>query len=551
MRRERRERSAPVALASAALFALVPVACGSSRAPATPAVDAGADGALADAGPFSSRGAPQSCADAARSRSYIGCDYYPTVVANNVWDIFDYAVIVANGQDQPVQITLTGPVGVSTGGTVPAGGLGKFYLPWVPPLKGEPFDECTSAKQLTTSVVALGGAYHLASTLPVSVFQFSALEYKGAGGSPKKDWSTCPGLRACNDPATGKAGTVFGCYSFSNDASLLLPKTAWTGTYRVAGPASVGTGANSLGSFFAITAGENGTTVTLKLPAGQSILPGGGVDGTTGTVTVHLDAGDVAQIAAPPGDGHDLSGTLVQGDKPIQIVSGAPCSVIGDPTVASCDHLEETVFPAETLGKRYVVAPPTSPHGNVVGHVVRFFGNVDGTTLTYVPSAPQGCPSTLAAGQIVECTGAVGQAFEVIGDHEFAVGTYMLSGLYQNPANTNPSLGDPSQSFAVAVEQYRAKYIFLAPEDYDENWADVIVPDGAVVTIDDAPLTAPVAPVGGGYGVARHRLARGQGVHTVSATKPVGLQIVGFGAYTSYHYPGGLELAPIAPPPIK
>ncbi|MFO0671164.1 MAG: hypothetical protein U0235_16310 [Polyangiaceae bacterium] len=46
-------------------------------------------------------------------------------------------------------------------------------------------------------------------------------------------------------------------------------------------------------------------------------------------------------------------------------------------------------------------------------------------------------------------------------------------------------------------------------------------------------------------------MARGQGVHTISSTKPVGLEVVGFGAYTSYHYPGGLELAPIAPAPIK
>ncbi len=550
MMRPRRERSWVVALVAAAPACLTFAACSSSRDTPVPVADAGADANGVDAA-FSSRGAPQSCADAARSRSYIGCDYWPTVVANNVWDIFDYAVIVANGQDQPVQITITGPVGVSTGGSVPAGGLGKFYLPWVPPLKGESFDECTSSRQLGSSVVALGGAYHLASTLPVSVFQFNALEYKGAGGSPKKDWSSCPGLRACNDPATGKAGTVFGCFSFSNDASLLLPQAAWTGTYRVAGQASMGTGANSLGSYIAVTASADATTVTVKLPPGQSILPGGGVEGTTDTVTVRLNAGDVAQLAAPPGDGHDLSGALVRADKPIQLISGTPCSVVGDPTVASCDHLEESVFPAETLGKHYVVAPPTSPHGNVVGHVVRFFGNVDGTALRYAPSAPPGCPATLSAGEVVECTGAVNQPFEVTGDHEFAVGTYMLSGLYQNPANTTPSVGDPSQSFAVAVEQYRAKYIFLAPEDYDENWADVIVPDGATLTIDGAPVAAPVQPIASGFGIVRHRLARGQGVHTISSTKPVGLEVVGFGAYTSYHYPGGLELAPIAPAPIK
>ena len=62
--------------------------------------------------------------------------------------------------------------------------------------------------------------------------------------------------------------------------------------------------------------------------------------------------------------------------------------------------LVSAVFPAETLGQHYVVTPPTSPLGNVVGHIVRIFGNVDGTTLTYSPSKPAGCPSTINAGQV-------------------------------------------------------------------------------------------------------------------------------------------------------
>src|ERR1700722_15135621 len=39
---------------------------------------------------------PTSCAEAAASKSYVGCDYWPTVLPNNVWSIFDYAVVVAN-----------------------------------------------------------------------------------------------------------------------------------------------------------------------------------------------------------------------------------------------------------------------------------------------------------------------------------------------------------------------------------------------------------------------------------------------------------------------
>jgi hypothetical protein len=35
----------------------------------------------------------------------------------------------------------------------------------------------------------------------------------------------------------------------------------------------------------------------------------------------------------------------------------------------------------------------------------------------------------------------------------------------------------------------------------------------------------------------------------LSASQAVGIQVVGYGSYTSYMYPGGLDLLRIAPPP--
>ncbi len=46
------------------------------------------------------------------------------------------------------------------------------------------------------------------------------------------------------------------------------------------------------------------------------------------------------------------------------------------------------------------------------------------------------------------------------------------------------------------------------------------------------------------------RLGAGQdGAHVVTSDQPIGIQIMGYGAYTSYQYPGGLSLQQIAPPP--
>ncbi|MER2605396.1 MAG: hypothetical protein ABTQ29_06170, partial [Siculibacillus sp.] len=60
--------------------------------------------------------------------------------------------------------------------------------------------------------------------MPVTVYQFNPLEYQAQRGPPGKDWSSCPG---------NQCGTA--CFSYSNDASLLLPSTALTANYRITG----------------------------------------------------------------------------------------------------------------------------------------------------------------------------------------------------------------------------------------------------------------------------------------------------------------------------
>jgi hypothetical protein len=185
-----------------------------------------------------------------------------------------------------------------------------------------------------------------------------------------------------------------------------------------------------------------------------------------------------------------------------------------------------------------------------VGHVVRIYGNVNGTHLTYSPAPPLGAPTTIDAGEAVEL-GLVHSDFEIRGDHEFAVGSFMPGGSMLD--QTGKGEGDPSQSFFAAVEQYRTKYVFLAPSDYDFSYADVVSPPGATLTLDGSPVTDTPSPIGGSsFGVVRIKLDAGNdGAHVLVASQPVGLQVVGYGLYTSYQVPGGLNLALIAPPPVQ
>src|SRR5580698_6785339 len=116
---------------------------------------------------------PQTCAQAAQAHSYIGCDYWPTVLANTVWDIFDFAVVVANAGQSSANVSITGPSGTNQTATVAPGQLVKMYLPWVPALKGPGADACGDSPPVS-SVLQAGGAFHLVSTAPVSVYQFNA-----------------------------------------------------------------------------------------------------------------------------------------------------------------------------------------------------------------------------------------------------------------------------------------------------------------------------------------------------------------------------------------
>ncbi len=143
--------------------------------------------------------------------------------------------------------------------------------------------------------------------------------------------------------------------------------------------------------------------------------------------------------------------------------------------------------------------------------------------------------------------------FLVQGDHEFAVYTIQKSGSVVDPGATLEAKGDPSLSSATAVEQFRKKYVFLGPDDYDMNFADIIAPANAKMTLDGTAVSATGTAIGStGYSVYRIKLSGGaMGAHTLDSDLPVGLQVIGYGSFTSYQYPGGVNLARIAAsPPI-
>jgi hypothetical protein len=286
---------------------------------------------------------------------------------------------------------------------------------------------------------------------------------------------------------------------------------------------------------------QNNTSVTLA--PSTSIVAGAGLAANGGTIT--LNQGDVVQITNPvPGSvsyGTDMSGSTVTANAPVEVFGGHACVYVPSGT-AACDHLEEVMFPQETLRTDYLVVPP-----NVTGytpkHFVRIIGTTAGTTLTYTP-AVAGAPAALGAGQVGVFETTTPFLVTANANHPILVANYMEGA---NNFGGGILAGDPAMSLAVASAQYRTSYTFTAPNNYQVNWATVIAPTNGTVTIDGVAVGGWTNIGASGYRFAYYQLCNGNcgsfsSNHAAAGSLPFGIQVYGYGSYTSYMYPGGLDL---------
>ncbi|MCW5803679.1 MAG: IgGFc-binding protein [Deltaproteobacteria bacterium] len=448
------------------------------------------------------------CAPQNLGNSYIGCEYFPTVTGNMVSANYNFAVAVANTSALDATVHVEGgALATPVTFTVAPNSVKVQTLPWHPALKlcmGASWSNCSGGVQ-ADGALAVKGAYHLRSSQPITVYQFNPLEYFL--------------------PAAGEN-------SFSNDASLLLPTNVWRNDYFTASWQNTA-GVNP--GLMAVTARFDGTQITI-LPKASTLASAGAPALTAGVPqVVTLNAGDVLEVATRTGD---LTGTRVMSDKPVQVIGGHYCANVPD-NIGFCDHIEESMFSIDSLGRRYVISAPavtTIPSGKV--HVVRIIATAPNTSVTYDP--PQaGAPTAIAnAGDFIEIPNTTA-SFVIEADQKVLVAQYMEG------QNAGGGTGDPAMALAVPVEQFRTSYLFHAPTNYESNYVDVTAPMGATVMLDGIPLGfTPIGTTGLGF-VRVFPLMGGpanDGNHGISGDMPFGISVYGYGQFTSYWYPGGLNL---------
>jgi hypothetical protein len=424
-----------------------------------------------------------------------------------------FAIVVSNPQAHDAHVVVTGPGGETINQTVMAGEVVPIRPQGAGVIPDESVDGTVQAKK----------AYEITSDLPIVAYQFNPLDNS---------------------------------FVFSNDASLLIPRTAFDTDYYVMSWPTLdrrnpAPGQDPYYGYLTVVAWQDNTQITVtptaavQASATQTTIAAG----TPTTFT--LGAFDVLQLEAS-GTG-DLTGTHIVSTNSTSfgVFGGHEAADFGESTPPDsthtrgpccADHLEEMLFPSSTWGKTFAIA--RSQQRLDEPDYIRIMGQMAGTAVTFTPA-----PSAMVAG---DCTNIGAGEFcdvKIQGDTEISsnnpilIGHLLESTIWQTSTGAAVGTGDPSLAIAVPTEQYRTSYTILVPNDYTANYLSISAAATGGVTVDGTAISLTAFPGGGTHRAARVPVAAGQ--HTIQCADGCGVLVYGWSDAVSYMFAGGLDLKQI------
>jgi hypothetical protein len=221
----------------------------------------------------------------------------------------------------------------------------------------------------------------------------------------------------------------------------------------------------------------------------------------------------------------------------VAVFVGHDCTNV-PPNRPACDHLEEQLFPNEAWGRDYVVSA-LRDRGTDEASVIRVVSQQAGNSITFDPPSTHP-PVTLNAGQLLEF--ATTSDFHITGTRAFLVTQYMIG--QGDPSVTTG--GDPATSQEIPSQQFRNSYDFYVPQTYTSNFINIVTGTGSTLTMDRTPVRGSSTTVGNW---TIYHLPINPGAHHIESAgqRPFGIKVYGIALYTSYMYPGGLDLQVITP----
>jgi hypothetical protein len=498
------------------------------------------------------------CAAAERTRGYLGCEFRALDLDNGIDGILtsaaqQYALVIANPSlleahvvVERVDASSSEPARLVTvlERAVGAGQVEVLELP-AQMLDGasDPHLNDGTHSALTRS------AYRVRSSIPVAAYQFNPLQ-----------------------PAD----------TFSEDASLLLPTSAWGDRYTVvAWPQTLGPVAPLLDgkqqrSFLTVVAGTEGARVTVTL--GPRVIRTVGCEafpiGRPGDrIEIELENMEVLNIETDA-RGADFSGTLVEGSNDIAVFVGAEMAdvpFLPPARVVAADHLEEQLLPDRALGSDFVLAPMpsrsralvqayTDPEDAPVDPVdepdwVRLVNAGDQTAhVTTTLDAPFDV-AELDPGELWEIR--LDHGTHIRSDEPLSV-IQLVSGQQLTGIPNELPGGDPAMLVVPPTSLFRNDHVVMVPPHHVFDFVIVVAPASAIGTIDGEPWSQRCTPTPIDEQWVAHHCQTGfpilsdneprvrpgvqsDGAHTIRANLPVSVFVYGWDNYISYAYPGALQ----------
>lgn len=484
------------------------------------------------------------CESGSKIGTNVGCEYWSVDLDNypdptsafstpggKTPDMIAHSIVIANPGSLDANLTFTVDVTCANGAPCQLGAACTDTLACATPATApydlaipQPLVKPGETREFKMPVMnaagtsALPKGIHVKSDQPIVAWQFNPFDAEGAA---------------------------------SNDGSLLLPQNVLGKTYfPVTRPTSkplLFPGLPPQAGYVTIVAVMPGVTTVTVTP---SCLLSPSIAGNVppmpkGQPTqMQLTQYTVLNLQAKEADSiaNDLTGTFVQADKPIAVFGGhqedyESYSGSGGNTCCA-EHIEEQFMPLEQWGKR-INCVKTKPRANEPDHWI-FVAGDNNVKLTTVP----------------QITGVDGVVLQKRGDHleVSTTDSFMLSATGKVQATqilvgqgAAGKIGDPSMQIVPSPQHYRTDYGILTAKGYTDNYATVVRPAGAEVTLDGKAIDASEFTAFGdnSYEFAYVDFATGQ--HTFASTAAFGLQVYGYGSSTAYSYPGGMNLFGAAP----
>ena len=485
------------------------------------------------------------CQAAGDSQGNVGCDF--TIATPHFYVGIAppcFAVFMANNWPKPAKITIERagtPYDVTQFGRIPDGSANAAAWPAVP-ASGVPEGE-VAVLFLSQDPSSINGT-PLTCPVPPAINQ--------SGGSAVSNSGLGQAWRITTDipVSTYDILPYGGALSYLPSAEMVMPTTAWGTNYIAVTPRP-----SSGPPWGQLVAAQDGTQIqilpSIALPAAGP-APAAAANVTT---SFSLNRGEYVQWQLQ--SGQDMSGTIIQADKPVAFTGGDAyiCYQSATSNGGGCDSAHQMIPPIQAQGSLYV-APPYADRGGIPESIpYRIVGAVDGTQMAYDPPVA-GAPASINAGQVVD--------FEAIGpyvatsqdeDHPFYVGQ-LMTGCF---TGSNNGLGDEEYVNILPPAQFLKKYVFFTDPTYPTTnlvLTRVKAPDGFKdVTVECLGVVGGWQPVGssGQFEVTNVDLLRlgvpsgtcSNGPQVAYSDGQFGVTVWGLDNYSSYAYPAGGSVASI------